>query len=528
MPCDNFMYCEKCQKVYANSRLKKDIAFYYNPLKLDIATQNMKYNYGKNQNDKLCPICCILLKDTQDGVEEKIPGDQSPDKTGAKDKPAVAYYLKCRYCLWSTLHFRANLNGSDHNKFVTELYKRHKFVRDSEVTDSLTYIQERLKMTNKILNYENMAHERAGIGRTLRDPVETKGVKEAWTPQHALNKWEESKKYTLTDKVMREHGRRIRKTTVKAYGSEDDQFAKDEVQTPAADKPTDGAKKKDVSSDDESDQESSNSEEDKKKPGKGKATIADSTLNIIENLGSPDKGKDPNSNEEEIEKKVKEVFKDNDPLIANEKPKTYDTIDEFIKDFAPVNVNKNLFEQLPTKVFKGFNSLIPMCSLVMPVVNKLCPLESCKAGLVFYEKSSENFSLKFTSDMSKYMPIFRLGKIEPSQNPDWKVFIFVLRNRTKFDSKIHFKMQNLLGEGNYKFKNGTFEEDKMLTASEKDQAQSVCKLEIEVKNSFSGDIVLATEINEILESAESLLVKIDLIIQLGDEETKKSYLAKYP
>ena len=71
MPCENFLYCTKCQKVCSTFRTKKDISFYYNPHKVEVAAQNAKRNFGKNPNEKLCPICNIYIKDTEYTIEKE-------------------------------------------------------------------------------------------------------------------------------------------------------------------------------------------------------------------------------------------------------------------------------------------------------------------------------------------------------------------------------------------------------------------------------------------------------------------------
>ncbi len=142
MPCENFLYCTKCQKVCSTFRTKKDISFYFNPHKVEVATQNTKRNFGKNPNEKLCPICNIFIKDADYGIE-------SPD-----GKKTIVSYFKCRYCLWNTLHYNLSYETVGLTKFTSELYRRHKLVREKDMADAITYVQERFNMTNRAISME--------------------------------------------------------------------------------------------------------------------------------------------------------------------------------------------------------------------------------------------------------------------------------------------------------------------------------------------------------------------------------------
>ena len=207
--------------------------------------------------------------------------------------------------------------------------------------------------------------------------------------------------------------------------------------------------------------------------------------------------------------------------------KVHSNIDEFLSDYHPQDIKTNIFEQLPTKVYRGYESLIAINSILVPVVNKTCPQDNCKNGLVYYEKGSETFTLKFHSDLSEYIPVITLQRVEKSTVGDnYTTFTFVLRNRSKYNARVIMKPDTQVSSL-YKFKGDLQEIDQMLNTNEKEGGQTKTELSLEVRNDYYGNILIFTDINLIMTNAESLVVHFDLILQLGDEESQKYYINRY-
>jgi hypothetical protein len=226
---------------------------------------------------------------------------------------------------------------------------------------------------------------------------------------------------------------------------------------------------------------------------------------------------------EEIDKKVAEIFKDNEPLISKD-IKLYDDIDQFLDDYKPQDIKSNIFEHLPTKVFRGYDSLIAINSILIPIINKSCPVDTCKNGLVYYETSSESFNIKFHSGLSEYMPILRLHRVTPGEK--YTTYNFLMQNRTKYSCRVALKVP----EGSspsYRFKNGVLEVDQQLATSSKEGGSIRGNFDVEVLNGYFGDITLDVDINLVMQNTENLVVRLQMVLQLGDEEVQKVYIAKY-
>lgn len=507
LPCENFLYCAKCQKVLSKYKAKKDISFYFNPQKIETVAQNTKRSYGKNPDEKICPVCNIVVKDTDYAME-------------VEGKKVVASYYKCKYCLWNTFHYNLNFESKGLSKFTTELYRRHKYAREVEIADSINYVQERLKMTNKSIF--DAAYRKSKTRASVLGYLEQKDRQSQWDAAMLYSKWNNSKSQTMSNVIEKEHGRRIKKHTIRIFKN-----AQLEEELPIIDeKKEEEAKPEGEVEKPEEDSESSNSSpsqtEDSDLPTKSIAETLGDYMDSITN--SPSRSdKDPNINMEEIEKKVGEIFKDNEPLLSKDY-KQIDSIDDFLNEYKPQDIKSNIFEQLPTKVFKGYESLIAISSTLIPIINKSCPVDTCKNGLVYYETSSESFNMKFHSGLSEYMPILRLHRVQKEEQIT--TYNFVMRNRTKYNSRVILKVQESTSS-NYRFKNGALEVDQQLSTSDKEGGSTKSNFDLEVTNGFYGDITMDVDINLVMQNTENLVVKLQMILQLGDEEVQKVYVAKY-
>lgn len=424
----------------------------------------------------------------------------------------LASYLKCKYCLWNTLHYNLVFDTKSISKFTTELYRRHKSAREAEMADALSYTQERLKMTNKSIFDAQFRAQKARA--SLVGYTEPK-TKSNWDIQKLYSKWINSKSQGLSEIFLKLHGRRIRKKNVRLFPvmmEEEEQI--EESQAPA--------KKVD---EEDSDSDSSSSKGPNPEPELPPDKISETLTDYIDSMtSSPHRNeKDPNINLEEIEAKVTEIFKDNEPLFSSER-KEADTIDDFLADYKVQDVKLNIFEQLPTKVFKGYESLIAIYSLLIPIINKSCPVENCRNGLVYYETSSESFNMKFNSGLSEFMPIIRLTKV--SKNEEKSVYSFLMRNRTKYNCRIVMRISEV-ASANYKFKDEALEFDQNLATSDKEGGTTKAAFDLELLPNYYGDIEMSMEINLVMKDAENLVVRHDIIFQLGDEECQKEYLKKY-
>ena len=79
----------------------------------------------------------------------------------------------------------------------------------------------------------------------------------------------------------------------------------------------------------------------------------------------------------------------------------------------------------------------------------------------------------------------------------------------------------------YQFKDGEKEYEYLLTASENDGGKMVTNLTLEVAKHYYEDVNILVEVNLIMEGAEALTVKTEMILQFGDEDDVKRTLEKY-
>lgn len=506
LPCENFLYCAKCQKVISKYKAKKDISFYFNPQKIETVAQNTKRSYGKNPDEKICPVCNIVIKDSEYAVE-------------VEGKKSMVSYYKCKFCLWNTMHYNLNFESKGINKFTTELYRAHKLAREIEMSDSVFYVQDRLKMTNRSI-FD--AQYRATKARASMIGVFDSKPKGPWDAGMLYDKWNNSKNQTLSQVFTKEHGRRIRKNTIRIFKSDqiEEEIIEDKKDKPAAE---DGIKLEE--NENNSDSEGSSGTDSQEDAGLPKRNITNALTDYLDSIGaSPTRlDKDPNINIEEIEKKVKEIFKDNDPFLTKEST-SCETVDDFLNDYKTQDIKTNIFEQLPTKVYKGYESLIAVNSILIPIINKSCPVDTCKNGLVYYETSSESFNMKFHSGLSEYMPILRLHRVTPGDAST--NFNFLMRNRTKYACRVQIRVPES-SAANCKFKNGALEVDQQLNTSDKEGGTTKGSFDLEIAKGFYEDVALDVDINLVMHNTENLVVKFQMILQLGDEEAQRSYISRY-
>jgi hypothetical protein len=127
-----FFFCSKCNTVHsARPARGRRSPFYFNPQKIEVITQNTKRSYGKNLNEKVCPLCNIFIQENEFTFDK-----------GQGNKVSIAYY-KCRYCLWENLDFDTAFESRAFSKYTTELYKRHAGAREKDILGALNYIKSK-------------------------------------------------------------------------------------------------------------------------------------------------------------------------------------------------------------------------------------------------------------------------------------------------------------------------------------------------------------------------------------------------
>ena len=509
-PSDNFYYCTKCQEICSVQRSKKDILVLFNPYKIELSTSTitMKGNYGKNANEKICPICNIYIQESEYTTED------------AEGKKKVVSYFKCRFCLWNTLHFNISLESTLLIKVFSELSKRHKLVREKDLLDTQHYILNDLKNANAAAEKEEIRQTKQGAGKNVAAIKDDKtNAKAGWDVHKLYYKFNLNKRENLIDNFKHDQGRRLQKHSVPLFPPTEEQKAQEEA--------INQEKKKE---DEESDKNSScSSDSNSKLSGLNNAEITDAIGQLIGNMmdtmPSPDRSNaDDPAHKIELEKIVMETFKDAPHLLDNP-VKQSETLDEFLESYKQQRIFTNIFEQLPTKVFNGYESLIPLDSTLVPVLNKSCAQDHCKNGLFYYDKSSDYFSIKFSSGLYEYIPTLRLLKIQANTPPGYTTYKFNLWNKTKYSARSHYSVPANAGS-NYRLKGDSQEIDLMFAANEKDGATNL-QFEVEVLDTYSGDVALNVESNLFMQDAENLVVKYQLLIQLGDEDAKKSYFIRY-
>lgn len=523
-PCDNFYYCTTCQEICSVQRAKKEINILYNPYKVELSTQAgaLKANYGKNPNEKLCPICNIYIQEAEYATEGKEGPDGKPEKV-------VVFYYKCRFCLWNTLHFNIHLEKTNLVRLASELSKRHKLVREQETTDSLMYIMSGLKMTNQALEQEEHRHSKQ-MSKTIAfgSSLNTKDDKNknVWDVHQLYSKFNMNKTRTLGDDFKHDHGRRINKFSSLLYQKTEEQ---PNPVSPGGKNTNPETPTKDENTEDNKNDVSNFIEDDSNMSVLGNKQITDTIGqmigNMMDTMPSPEKSthEDP-VNKAEVERNVIQIFKDGRRIMDSEADAA-NNMDTFLTSYKQQRIFTNIFEQLPTKVYDGYESLIPLDSTLVPIINKSCATDLCKNGLIYYDKGSEAFTLKFHCELSEYIPVLRLSKIRVNTPPDYSTFRFTLWNKSKYNTRVHYTLPQDSSQM-YRFADNQKEFDHMLVTSEKDGETSTL-FDIEVLNSYAGDILLNVESHLFMQGTDNLMVRYQMIFQLGDEEAKKSYFSRY-
>ena len=482
--------------VYSNTRCRKDPASLFDPLKVEVIISGPKFNHGKNSNEKVCPICMLILKDTDFKVDQK-----------------AYHYLQCKYCLWNTLNHNFIHDSATLYKFANSLYKRHKQERENELNTAVDYIRQKFNLSNKALALKEQKSERAQ-GRATYNVlgVETK-AKEVWTTAKLYALFDSLQASSLGDQALERDGSKLT--------SHSRLFPKDSTaEIKVQEKPQDEEKAE--GSDDESKSSDSNSSAGEKD--------APAETSKPETVMSPSKlvasSVPLSAADAEVEGFVSKVFVDNPFLLSTEQPRDFDSIDDFISNSKSQNINSNIFEQLPTKVFRGPESYISIHSVLIPQNNKFCPKPDCKNGLVYYDKGSDSFAIKYSTEFSKYFPTLKMHSAEANTPAGFNSFTVTMRNKTKYSQKLLFRVpEKKLGM--YQFKDGEKEYEYLLTASENDGGKMVTNLTLEVAKHYYEDVNILVEVNLIMEGAEALTVKTEMILQFGDEDDVKRTLEKY-
>ena len=512
---EEFLYCQKCQKVCSTHSANKEITCAFNPNKPEVSNLHAKkFFYAKNPNDKLCPICNLSIKDT-DFPSEAADGTK-----------IMISYLKCRSCLWTNLHQNETFDTFKLAKFCSELYKQHKIVREKDILDAIGFIQEKLSLTNKSL-VRTFLKDEQDFGKMLykATPIPENKLKEIWDETKLAVRTEEQKSKTLAKMFIQRNNHRLVEKTTPLYERKPD---------PNSASPLKDEEKKveieDTEKKEESDSDSSSDSEKKQTPEKSEIAdnndIESSTRSITNKIAGS--GQLTPEDEANVLKKVQEIFKDNKTLFQKHPSTQPETIDEFLSSYKQRDVKINIFEQLPTKVFEGPDSLIAINAFLVPVLAKSCPTQGCKNGLIFYDKGSEFFTLKYSSTLSEFNPIFRISKFETQKLQDYNVLHFTLMNNCKFLCSISLSIEQE-DSLNYRFPNEGLTFDHQQESLHKESQFYRIKFELEVRKKFTEDIKIKVRLNQSTQEPSNQSHKVDyqLIVRLGSEEHQDFYMQKH-
>lgn len=497
---EKLTYCEKCMEVYSNTRCRKDPAILFDPLKVETIMSGPKFNHGKNANEKVCPICMLILKDVDFKVEQK-----------------AFHYLQCKYCLWNTLNHNFIHDSGTLYKFANSLYKRHKQERENELNTAVDYIRQKFNLSNKVLALKEQKAERAQGRATYNVLGAESKTKQVWTTAKLYALLENLQKSSLGEEAVQRDSSKL--------NSHSRLFPRDSTESESKQK-SDVDEDKDEKSDcksKSSDSDSSDAEKDETAETSKPESRAESGLSPTK-LGSG--AVSLSAADAEVEGFVSKVFVDNPFLFSSEKSTDFDSIDDFIANSKSQNINSNIFEQSPTKVFRGPESYISIHSVLIPQNNKFCPKPDCKNGLVYYDKGSDSFAIKYSTEFSKYFPTLKMHSTEANIPSGFNTITLSMRNKTKYSQKLLFKVPESKLSA-YRFKDGEKEYEYLLSASENDGGKMVTNLTLEVAKHHHEDVTLQVEVNLIMEGAEALTVKTEMILQFGDEEDIKRILDKY-
>lgn len=502
---EKLTYCEKCMEVYSSTRCRKDPASLFDPYKVEVVISGNKLNFGKNTNEKVCPVCCLILKDSEFSI----------DKT-------KYHYLQCKFCLWNTLNYNFINDSPTLYKFANALYKRHQKERETEMGVVMDYIRQKFNLSNKVLALKEQKLERAqgkGVYINLLG-ADTKN-KEIWTSAKLYAVLEKLRTTSLGSQAIEKDGARLAGHT-RLYPSETGTEITSNVVT-------EEEVIKDKDAKDDGEEEDSGSES----SGSKQDETAETSKSDAPKTGDPSS---PSKNissmvqsgflDSEVDVRVNKAFVDNPFLFNSDKSRNFETVEEFIASSKSDNVNSTIFEQLPTKIFRGADSFIPIHSILIPQNNKFCPKSDCRNGMVYYDKGSEAFTIKYSTEFSKYFPTLKIQRAEANNPAGFNSFTVSMRNKTKYSQKLHFRVPDT-NASKYRFKGGETEFEFLLSTSETEGGKMSTDLTFEVAHNYTQDIVIPAEVNLIMEGAEALTVKTEMVLQFGDLEEQRHILEKY-
>lgn len=527
LPSEYFYYCVNCETLSSKFQVRKEISFFFNPTKVEIINHTSKVAFGKNPNEKLCPVCLIYITDENYTVEV----------AGSEEKQTKIYaYFKCKHCLWNTNHYNLSYETPKLNKFTLELYRKHKKARDDEINWALNFIQDKLNMTNRAI-----MHEESIIDQTLfkrnnlhrNESLELSSSK-GWDKNKLYARWEKEKSKTLSSQALKS-GKENKDKYISLYPQQEET---DESDKEDSKQEKEGENEKKIEEKTEENKEEDSSQvgptlglPPASAPGKRRRSLlSESNLNEL------------NIDMKEIEAKTNEIFKDNELIMGELKTQEdqsqkvqIDNIDDFLNDYKPKEIFSNIYEHLPTKVFDGQSSLIAISSYIVPVMRKSCPVETCKNGLAYYEKSSEFFSLKFHSTLSEFTPIIRMTKVSRASSTNPKsTLTFSALNRSKGAYKLILRLEE--DPSACTFGDGTDTFEAQLTT--KDGPNVKISFDLQVDFSLLQQVNFKVEIEHTdrqarMEGTEqdgtssTFKVAYSAVMQFGDETEREAYLAKF-
>ena len=514
VPLTSAYYCTKCCKPCSLQRTVKEIVSVINPNKPEmIAMPGKKFFYGKNQNEKVCPVCNISMRDLEIEVAA-APGSGEPAKK--------FHFTKCKHCFWSNLQHTASLDSYAMNKLCVELYKAHKTSRENEIAEACALYLDRLSMTNKVLLKLSVHNEQSALKLMYKNNMLLNDAKpkDVWDSSAFQLKTRRQKTTTLADLFLADYGKRLADKTVKLFRDPPPQLQQPADEDGAAVEKT-PEQKKDADEDEESDSGSEQSQ------GAGPAEASPlATSEFAEQ--SPSQrllGSEQKVNEQEVQNRVQEVYRDNEPLFA-ESGVSAGSLEEFLSGYRAQDLKMNLFEQLPTKVFRGNESLIPLNSSLQAITSKYCSSSGCKNGLVFISKELDSFKYSFNSSLAVFVPFLRVAAVHKTLAPGFNSFAFnvIAKDQNPATFKLLVAEQHLQ---RFRFAGGLASFEAKFNAPQEPGSRAVnrAKFVLEVERGYRGEVRLETAIKTVHLGLD-VQVDFPLLLDLGDEEAQRAYLDK--
>lgn len=511
VPLTAAYYCTKCSKACSLQRTVKEIVSVINPNKPEMtAMPGKKFFYGKNQNEKVCPVCNISTRD----MEIEVAAAPGSGETSKK-----FHFTKCKHCFWSNLHHTAAFDSYAMNKLCVELYKAHKTSRENEIAEACALYMDRLSMTNKALMKLSLHNEQSALKLMYKNNMllnEAK-PKDTWDYTAFMQKTQLQKATSLADLFLADYGKRIAAKTVKLFREPPQEQPAGEN---AAVEKTPEQKKKEEQADDDSDSSSQGSQ------GQGEPSPVASSGLAEQSPSQRLLGSEQKVNEQEVQNRIQEIYRDNEPLFAEASASAAATLEDFLASYRPQDLKMNLFEQLPTKVYRGNESLIPLNSSLQPITNKYCMTKGCRNGLVFIDKALDNFKYNFNSSLAVFVPFLRISAVHKTLTPGFNSCFFSVVAKDQNPSC--FKL--LIDESDlhsFRFAGGlaTFEVRFNSPQETKSPAINRGKFVLEVARGLCKEVRLGVAIQTVHQGLE-VQVDFPLLLDLGDEEAQRAYLDK--